>query len=66
MKAKKMFKILGPIILMVVAIPYWKLILHNLILLGIVFWIVRGILRLVRRLLPLCVAGYIVYLLFIY
>lgn len=51
---------------MVVAIPYWKLILHNLILLGIVFWIVRGILRLIRRLLPLCVAGYIVYLLFIY
>lgn len=66
MKAKKIIKVIGIMTLMAIAIPYWKLILHNLILLGIALWIVRSILRLVRRLFPLCITGYILYLLLTY
>ena len=66
MKTKRIFKTVGIITLIAVIAFYWKLILHNLILLAIAFWIVRWILRLLYRLLPLCITGVIIYLLMTY
>lgn len=66
MRAKRIFKTIGIITPIAVIAFYWKLILHNLILLAIAFWIVRWIFRLLYRLLPLCITGGIIYLLMIY
>ncbi len=66
MKAKRIIKIMGMIALVTVIALYWKLVLHDLILLAVAFWLIRWILRLIVRLLPLCITGGIIYLLMSY